>query len=90
MEPERLRDPVAAALAVKSPEELSAFLVDLAERARAGLTPVENESSPDFVEAAGYWSENVIEFLRARNVDVDDVSPWSIVAMTFAAGLVYE
>jgi hypothetical protein len=81
---------VATALAIGTPDQLSAHLVELAARARAGLTPVENEASPDLIEAAGYWSENAVEFLRARGVGIDDVSPWAIVAMIFSAGLVYE
>jgi hypothetical protein len=83
-------DPVAAALAVGSREELASFLLDLAQRARSGQTPVENESSWDMIEAAAYWSEGMEDFLRARSEDVDRLSPWPVVALVFSAGLVYE
>lgn len=83
-------DPVAAALAVRSQEELVAFLIDLAQRARSGQTPVENETSPEMIEAAAYWTEGMGDFLRVRGEDVSSLSPWSIVALIFSAGLVYE
>ena len=83
-------DPVAAALAVGSREELATFLVDLAQRARSGQTPIENETSPDMIEAAAYWTEGMDDFLRVRGEDVSSLSPWSIVALIFSAGLVYE
>jgi len=87
---EAVIDPVAAALAVGSREELVAFLLDLAQRARAGRTPVENETSPDMIEAAAYWTEGMEEFLLARGETLSGLSAWSIVAMIFSAGLVYE
>jgi hypothetical protein len=87
---EAVSDPVAAALAVGSREELVAYLVDLAQRARAGRTPVENVTSVDMIEAAAYWTEGMEEFLLARGQTLSGLSTWSIVAMTFSAGLVYE
>jgi hypothetical protein len=83
-------DPVADALAVGSKEELTDFLVSLAQRARAGQTPVENETSPDMIEAAAYWTEGIEDFLLARGMNLQELSAWSIVAMIFSAGLVYE
>jgi hypothetical protein len=83
-------DPVTTAAAISSREELVEYLVNLAERARAGNTPVENETSPDLIEAAAAWTEGIEDFMETRGYDMTRLSPWAIVALIFSAGLVYE
>jgi hypothetical protein len=84
------RDPVEVALAVDSAESLSAFLLDLAERARNGSSPVENETSLRMIEASAYWVEGMEEFLLARGRALSGISPWAMIAMIYSAGLIYE
>jgi hypothetical protein len=75
---------------IGSRAELVAYLTNLAENARAGNTPMENKSSPDLVEAAAAWTEGIEDFMETRGYDIARLSPWAIVAVIFAAGLVYE
>jgi hypothetical protein len=89
MEP--MKNPIDAALAVSSHEELVEYLADLAEKARQGAVPVENPSTPDFIEASSAWLEGLDAFLRHHTGEVASEAPkWSTIAMIFSAGLVYE
>jgi hypothetical protein len=83
-------NPVDVAWGVDSPGRLSDFLLDLADRARRGESPVENDSSLAMIEAAGSWVESIDAFLANHGKSVAELSPWAAVAMVFAAGLVYE
>jgi hypothetical protein len=51
---------------------------------------VENETSPDLIEAAAAWTEGIEDFMETRGYDMTRLSPWAIVALIFSAGLVYE
>ncbi|WP_460707979.1 DUF7660 family protein [Myceligenerans halotolerans] len=86
-----MSSPVDAALAVGSRKDLVVYLADLAQKARQGEAPVENLSTPDFIEASGAWLEGLDSFLR-RNAGrgEEEVSTWAIVAMIYSGGLVYE
>jgi hypothetical protein len=83
--------PIEAALAVSSREELVAYLEGLAENSRAGIMPVENPNTSDFIDASAAWLEGLDPFLREHTGEGAPASPsWAIVAMVFSAGLVYE
>lgn len=85
-----MTDSVGKALAVESRAQLIEFLTELAEGARSGSAPVENESSADMIEAAAAWAEGMEKFLGARDVDLSQLSAWTVSALLFSAGLVYE
>ena len=86
-----MSSPIEAALAVTSREELIGYLANLAERARRGVIPVENPSTPDFIEASSAWLEGLDSFLRHHTGEAAPEAPsWSTIAMVFSAGLVYE
>jgi hypothetical protein len=79
------------AMNVRSRAELVIYLSSLAEKARAGTIPVENPNTADFIEASGAWLEGLDSFLRRHTGEGEPDSPsWSIIAMIFSAGLVYE
>lgn len=83
--------PIEAALAVRTREDLIAYLEDLAEGSRSGGIPVENTNTSDFVEASAAWLEGLDPFLRHHTGEgVPDSPSWAIIAMIFSAGLVYE
>jgi hypothetical protein len=78
-------------LAVKSREDLVRYLFDLADEARRETEAVENPQTPDFIEASGAWLEGLDAFLRRHTGEAAPEAPtWSIIAMIFSAGLVYE
>jgi hypothetical protein len=78
-------------LDVRSRTELVRYLSSLAEKARAGTIPVENPDTADFIEASGAWLEGLDAFLRHHTGEGEpDFPSWSIIAMIFSAGLVYE
>jgi hypothetical protein len=84
-------NPIDAALAVRSRDDLVAYLNTLAGDARAGRVPVENITSPDFIEASAAWLAGLDQFLRSQRVEVVSGEPsWLTIAMIFSAGLVYE
>lgn len=86
-----MSNPIEEALNVRSRAELVRHLGALAAKARAGLIPVENPATADFIEASGAWLEGLDAFLRHHTGEGEPDSPsWSIIAMIFSAGLVYE
>lgn len=55
------------------------------------MVPVENPGIADFIEASGPWLEGMDAVLRHHTGEGEPDSPtWSIIAMIFSAGLVYE
>ncbi len=78
------------AQAVTSRADLVQYLIGLADRVRDGRMPVENSSSLEFIEAAGYWIQALDGFFSNRGEDVPDAPSWELIAMIFSAALVYE
>ncbi|MEU6964999.1 DUF7660 family protein [Streptomyces chrestomyceticus] len=88
---EAVKNPIEAALAVKSQEGLVEFLADLAESARLDRVPVENPQTSEFIEASSAWLEGLDGFMRQHTGEGAPESPtWATVALIFSAGLVYE
>lgn len=86
-----MTNPIERASAVGTRDDLVAYLADLAEKSRTGTVPVENPSTPDFIEASAAWLEGLDAFLRHHFGEGAPESPsWAIIAMIFSAGLVYE
>lgn len=75
---------------VQSREELSRFLLALAERVDAGSFPNENDSSVDYVRAAGYWVRSMKGFFLNRGEEVPEDPNWEMIAMIFSAAFTYE
>ncbi|UQA97087.1 DUF7660 family protein [Streptomyces halobius] len=75
---------------VQSPEDLSRFLLALAERTDAGTFPNENESSVDYVRAAGYWVRSMKGFFLNRGEEIPEYPSWEMIAMIFSAAFIYE
>lgn len=78
------------AQAVTSRADLVRYLADLAARVGDGRVAVENESAPEFIDAAGHWVQAMDGFFSNRGEGVPDTPSWSLVAMIFSAALVYE
>jgi hypothetical protein len=78
------------AQAVASRDDLVAYLIDLSSRAREGRTAVENASTPEFIEAAAYWTRAMDGFFANRGEEAPEAPSWSTIAMIFSAALVYE
>lgn len=75
---------------VQSREELSAFLIDLAERVRERTFPATNTEAPDLIASAGYWVRAMDAFFANRGEQMPEAPDWSMIAMIFSAALVYE
>jgi len=78
------------AQAVSSQDDLVRYLTDLAARVREGRATVENDSAPEFIEAAAHWTQAMDGFFSNRREQVPNTPSWSLVAMIFSAALVYE
>jgi hypothetical protein len=75
---------------ITSREDLVRFLEQLANDARAGRTGVENAGAADVLDGAAGWLQDMDGYFLNRG-ETPPVSPtWRLMAMTFAAGLVYE
>jgi hypothetical protein len=76
---------------VRSREDLSAFLAQLAGRMRDGSLSVENEASADFVDAAARWSRAMAGYFKnVMDEPVPDAPDWAMIAAIFAAAVIYE
>ncbi|MEU3597663.1 hypothetical protein ABZ714_02840 [Streptomyces sp. NPDC006798] len=75
---------------VQSREDLSRFLLELAERVDAGSFPNENESSAAYTRAAGYWVRSMKGFFLNRGEEVPGDPSWEMIAMIFSAAFTYE
>lgn len=86
-----MTEPIDEMLAVKSRQDLIAYLARLSTQVRQGSMQVENVLTHDFLEAASAWLRDSPGFFKnnAEGINPDDLT-WAIVAAIFSAGLVYE
>ncbi|MEV8016795.1 hypothetical protein AB0O76_10685 [Streptomyces sp. NPDC086554] len=66
------------------------FLLELARNVEDGRFPMENETSVDYVQAAGYWVRSMEGFFANRGEEIPETPDWSTIAMIFSAAFVYE
>lgn len=74
---------------VRSKEDLAFFLVGLAADLRAGRV-VENRTSIDLLEGASGWIRDMDGYFANRGETPPSSPSWELIAMIFAAALVYE
>ena len=77
-------------LSVRTRQELSEFLSDLAQRAEAGTIDVEDRSVSGYIEAAAGWTADLEGYFMNRGEPVPEAPSWSLVASIFLAATVYE
>ncbi|WP_184072720.1 DUF7660 family protein [Nocardiopsis mwathae] len=75
---------------IESREDLSRFLIDLAEKVESGAFPCANGGSVDYVRAAGYWVRAMHGFYMNQGEQVPASPDWSTIAQIFSAAFVYE
>ena len=72
-------------------EDLGLFLVELANRLRAGEVRLENPSSVDFINAAGRWTKSMDGFFQnIMHEPVPQDPDWALIAAIFSAAIIYE
>jgi len=75
---------------ITSHAKLILYLNELVTEVRNKSISVENPSTEDFIEAAGAWLEGAERFLEKLGEDPPIKPTWSLIAMVFTAGLIYE
>jgi hypothetical protein len=78
------------AQSVRSREDLVTFLESLSARVRRDEAPFENVSAADLLQGAAGWVTDMNAFFTNQGRPVPAEPDWTLVAMIFAAGLVYE
>jgi hypothetical protein len=75
---------------VRTREDLVEYLGDLANRVRKGELAIENSSAADLIAGASGWISDMDGYFRNQGTESPDEPGWSLIAIIFAAGLVYE
>jgi predicted transcriptional regulator len=75
---------------IRSRNDLSEFLGELARRVDSGSIEIDNPSASHFIEAAAGWTADLEGFFLNRGETVPEEPSWSLVASIFLAATVYE
>ncbi|MFJ4657977.1 hypothetical protein ACIP5Y_42480 [Nocardia sp. NPDC088792] len=80
----------AAVPEISSKEELSRYILNLADRVESGSMPMENGSVVAYVRAAAYWVNDSAGFFENNGMEVPENPDWALIGMIFSAACVYE
>ena len=83
-------DTLKRAQDVQSREDLVRFLADLSVEVHAGRVVADNGSAGDLLDAASGWVADMDGFFVNRGEEAPSSPTWGLIAMIFAASLVYE
>jgi hypothetical protein len=74
---------------VESRADLVRFLAELSKDVESGME-VENDSADRLLEAASAWINDYDGYFMNRGEPVPESPDWKLIALIFAASLVYE
>lgn len=76
--------------AIKNRQDLSEFLIEIADRVRSGSLEWENSDPVTYLEALSAWISDMDGYLQNRGEGVPANPTWQMIARIIVAASMYE